>query len=74
MATDTDLVELRGLSPRSVIAYVDGYAMAKRSNRMAVINKILLAWARDQAHVANVLQNTTRGNPALPDTGWDSLE
>lgn len=74
MASDDDLVELRGMSHRAVIAFIDGFAIAKRQNRMQVVNRILLNWAREQAHIQSVMANTTRGNPPLPDTGWNELE
>lgn len=73
MAAD-DPVELRGPTSRAVIAVVDAFAIAKRTTRMAVVNSILLAWAREQMHLANVIANTTRGNPPLPDSDWGPTE
>jgi hypothetical protein len=69
-----DLVELRGKTPKSVVAYLDAFALAKRMDRMEVVNRILLTWAREQEHLQSVLASVTRGNPSLPDSGWGRME
>ncbi len=69
-----DLVELRGKTPKSVVAYLDAFALAKRMDRMEVVNRILLGWAREQQHLQSVMSNVTRGNPSLPESGWGALE
>ena len=71
---DRDLVELRGHMPASVIAVIDAIAIARRKNRMDIVNRVMLIWAKEQLHVANVVGNTTRGNPPLPDTDWGGME
>lgn len=68
------LVELRGQMPRSIISVIDAVAIAKRKNRMDIVNRVMLIWAKEQLHVANVVGNTTRGNPPLPETDWGRLE
>ena len=73
MAVD-DLVEYRGKAPKGVLAVVDAFAIAKRTDRTAIINRILLGWAKEQIHLSTVVANTTRGNPPLPESDWGALE
>jgi hypothetical protein len=68
------LVELRGSMPAAIVAVIDAVAIAKRKNRMDVVNSVMLRWAKDQLHLATVVGNTTRGNPPLPETDWGRLE
>ena len=69
-----DTIELRGQSPKSVIAIVDAIAIANRVDRIDVVNAVLLRWARKQAHTSTVVANVTQGNPPLPDSNWSPLE
>lgn len=74
----SDKTELRGLAPADLVAFVDAAALARNMDRTALINKILFAWARVEAHRSNVLQRAARGNPLLseasaPTTEWGEL-
>jgi hypothetical protein len=69
-----DTGELRGQTPKSILAVIDAVAIAKRKNRIDIVNHVMLAWAKEQVHLATVIANTTRGNPPLPDTDWGRLE
>lgn len=67
MASD-DFVELRGRTPRWVVDVLDGYAIAHSSgitktDRMDVVNEVLMEWAKRQMHLVKVLDRLTRGNP-----------
>lgn len=73
MATE-EMVELRGKTPRGIVDVIDAVANAKRVDRMDVVNRVLLLWAREQVHVSTVVGNVTRGNPPLLDSNWTPLE
>jgi hypothetical protein len=76
MATNDDsaAVELRGPCPREVVDGLDAFSNARRMTRTELVNRILSKWASDRLHEMNVLQNITRGNPPLRDTGHGDLE
>lgn len=60
--------------PKSIMAVVDAMVVVNRTDRNAVFNQVMLVWAKRQLHLANVVANTTRGNPPLPESSWGTLE
>jgi hypothetical protein len=68
-----DLVEYRGKMHKAYIAVFDGLAIATGSNRTAVMDRALIAFAKAEMHKANVVIATTRGNPIPSDSNWSDL-
>ena len=74
MASEDDLVELRGKCPKAIVDVLDAVAIANRCDRIDVVNDILLKWARKKVHESTVVGRVTNGNPRLTDSGWSALE
>lgn len=58
-------VELRGLCPKEVVDFIDAYSNVKRISRIEAVNRILLAWARGEAHRHNLYAAALKNNPLL---------
>ena len=61
MSTDGADVELRGNTPRTVVAVIDAVSTARRLTRMELVNKILAEWAEQQQAEAVAIERCLRG-------------
>lgn len=69
-----DAIELRGTCPRETVDVLDAVSAARGMSRIQIVNEVLGEWARQQMHVANVLQRVLRRNPAHGESGGKAAE
>lgn len=74
MASQEELVELRGKTPKPIIDVLDAICIARGCDRFDVVNEVLLRWARQLAREAIVISRVTQGNPRVMDSNWQALE
>ncbi len=57
---DEPTTELRGPCPRAVVDVLDAVSQARRITRTELVNLILMKWADDKLHEAELIQRVTR--------------
>lgn len=65
MAASPDEVELRGMCPKEVVDFIDAYSNVKRISRIEAVNRVLLMWARNEAHRHRLYAAALKNNPLL---------
>lgn len=69
-------VELRFGAPRWVVDVIDAHVAAgltRRPSRNKIAIAVLSQWARDQIHLATVVERLSRGNGITPPSDWAEL-
>ena len=64
VSSGKNTVELRGDSPEEVVSVIDAISLARRMNRMQLVNEILSEWVRQKLHETTLVQRVMRSNPA----------
>lgn len=63
VSSGKNTVELRGDSPEEVVSVIDAISIARRMNRMQLVNEILGEWVRQKLHETTLVQRVMRINP-----------
>ena len=58
-----NLIELRGMTPRSTIDVLDAVSIARKVTRIELVNEILGSWATEQMHIAQRICSVVGHNP-----------
>lgn len=74
VAIDDGTVELRGMCPKEVVDFIDAYSNVKRITRTEAWNRILLTWARSEAHRHKLYAAALKNNPLLDRTSPEATE
>ena len=64
---DADTKELRGDAPTMLVQALDAFAQADGLSRTALVNSVLMTYAKDRAHKTSLAHRMLRGNPLYPD-------
>lgn len=68
VSSGKNTVELRGESPEEVVSVIDAISLARRMNRMQLVNEILGEWVRQKVHETTLVQRVMRSNPQQAET------
>jgi hypothetical protein len=60
MASADDTDELRGQTPKPILAVIDAVSIARRKSRISLVNEILAEWASQAEHEAVAIQRVLR--------------